>query len=476
MPFSPAALLAELQRHWPAAPDSGAQPPVTRSGDAQRFGARPNIVQSGITQVCIALSGGLDSTVLLRALADMVCERPGVFTVRAVHIDHQLQPQSAHWRQWCERLASAAGIEFSYRTVQVTASHSMGIEAAARMARYDALRSQLAPGEALLTAHHADDQLETVLLALSRGAGVSGLAAMPACQPFGPGWLMRPLLAFSRIELEQWARQQGLSWIDDPSNDDRQFSRNYLRHQVIPLLRQRWPSIEHSVARSAGHLAEAGSLLEGLARQDLAAAAVGECLRVAALASLDVARRRNLLRYWLRVRGARAPSTRKLLALEHDMLLAQEDRLPCVQWDDFEVRRHRGLLYAARQLPAMVGLPAPLSWHWRSALALPAGLGRLEMTPAQGGLAQARLPECLQVAFRSGGEVLHRKLKKLLYEAAVLPWWRDRVPLIHAAGQLVAVGDLWIAAELAAGPGEQGLRILWRDRPAAMVPMDPSSA
>jgi len=452
MPFSPAALLAELQRHWPAAPASDAR-------------------------LCIALSGGLDSTVLLRALADITRERPGVFTVRAVHIDHQLQPQSAHWRQQCERLASATGIEFAYRTVQVTASESMGIEAAARAARYDALRSQLASGEGLLTAHHADDQLETVLLALTRGAGVSGLAAMPACQPCGPGWHLRPLLAFSRSELEQWARQQGLSWIDDPSNDDRHFSRNYLRHQVVPLLRQRWPSIEHSVARSASHLAEAGSLLEGLARQDLAVAAVGECLRVAALASLEVARRRNLLRYWLRVRGARLPSTRKLLALEHDMLAAQEDRLPCVRWDDFEVRRHRGLLYGARQLPAMAGLPTPLVWPWRSALALPAGLGRLEMRPVHGGgLAPARLPECLQVAFRSGGGhtaglVQHRKLKKLLQEAAVLPWWRDRVPLIYAAGQLVAVGDLWIAEELAAGRGEQGVGILWCDRPAAMVPL-----
>lgn len=450
MPFSPAALLAELQRHWPA-PDSGA-----------RF--------------CIALSGGLDSTVLLHALANIVREQPGVFALRAAHIDHQLQSQSAHWREQCERLAAARGIEFVHRTVCVTASQSMGIEAAARAARYDALRSLLLPGEVLLTAHHADDQLETVLLALTRGAGVSGLAAMPVCQPFGPGWHLRPLLAFSRSELEQWARQQGLSWIDDPSNDDRHFSRNYLRHQVIPLLRQRWPGIERSVVRSASHLAEAGGLLDGLARQDLAAAAVGECLQVAALAALDAARRHNLLRYWLRIRGARLPSTRKLLALEHDMLRAQEDRLPCVQWDDFEVRRHRGLLYAGKQLPAMTGLPEPLAWLWRNALTLPAGLGRLEMVPVHGGgLALARLPECLQVAFRSG-QPQQRKLKKLLQEAPILPWWRDRVPLIYAAGQLVAVADLWIAGELAAGPEEPGAGILWRDRPAAMVPTDPLSS
>lgn len=466
MSFLPSRLLSLIQRHLPA---------------------------SASGKLCVAFSGGLDSTVLLRALAIAVRDEPG-YQLRAIHIDHQLHEHSSDWQRHCGQLAQSAGVALISERVSVALDSDEGIEASARAVRYEAFRTLLEPGETLLTAHHADDQLETVLLALLRSAGVNGLSAMPVCQRFGQGWHLRPLLEFTRAELEAWGCAEQLAWIADPSNDNRDFNRNYLRHEVIPALQRRWPGAALSAVRSAGHLAEAGGLLDAVAAADLADAAVGPCLRVAGLVSLEEARRRNLLRYWLRTRGARPPSTRKLLALEHDMLAAQEDRLPCVDWDGFEVRRYRGLLYGGPQLrlSAMLEISSDWTqgWDWSAALQLPGGLGVLHAqgqgvlhAQSQGvlharssnegaGLALSKLPTHLQVSFRQGGEALrpagqahHRKLKKLLQDAHILPWWRSHLPLIHVGDELAAVGDLWIAEEFAAHAGEAAMQVVWEGRP-----------
>jgi tRNA(Ile)-lysidine synthase len=418
--------------------------------------------------VLIAFSGGLDSTVLLHALAPYRHERK----VRVVHVNHGLHPEAEHWESECARRAQTYGFEFLSRRVHVPPNSEEGIESAARRARYDVLREILRPDETLLTAHHAGDQIETVLLALMRGSGIDGLAAMPRCQPFGAGWHVRPLLEWTREELEQWGRARNLTWSHDPSNDSTRFDRNYLRAQVVPALRARWPSAAHTVVRSAAHLGEAAQLLEELAARDLADASHGPCLRVAALERLSAARRRNLLRYWLRASGARAPSTRKLAALEHDMLVADADRVPCVAWDDVEVRRHRGLLYCGPKLPPFERVV--LDWDWREPLrfaGLP-GFFRTEFAHGRG-LKLSALPSRVQVCTRRGGERLrlphraHRRdLKKLLQEANVLPWWRDRLPLLYAGETLIAIADLWVEASFAASQDEEGVRIVWEGRPA----------
>jgi tRNA(Ile)-lysidine synthase len=297
---------------------------------------------------------------------------------------------------------------------------------------------------------------------------------MPACQVFGAGWHVRPLLGFTRSQLEEWARVQQLAWLEDPSNQNNRFSRNYLRHEVIPALRRRWPDAAASARRSAVHLGEAGRLLATMAMADMQAAAVGPCLRVAALSALDPGRRRNLLRYWLRTRGARAPSTQKLAALEHDMVAAQEDRSPCVDWEGFEVRRHRGLLYGGVPLPEFDPARESLEWNLRDPLLLPNGSGILRPQTVQGaGLAIERLPTPLRVGYRRGGETLrpaghahHRALKKLLQEADILPWWRERIPLLLAGRKVAAVGDLWVAEQYAARGDEPGVKIVWEGRPA----------
>ena len=430
-----------------------------------------SLVPRTSAELCVAFSGGLDSTVLLHALVRAIADRAN-YRMRAAHVDHQLHPDSASWREQCGRWAQSLQVEFVPLVVNVASDPELSPEAAARDARYAAFRQILKPNEVLLTAHHADDQLETMLLALMRGAGLRGLSGVASVQIFGGGWLARPLLDFSRAELEEWARAEQLQWLEDPSNASTAFDRNFLRHRVLPALRERWPAAAQSATRSTAHLREAGRLLDMLAAADLETVAAGSCLSMPQLASLAPARRRNLLRHWIRQQGVRVPSTRKLATIERDLLIAREDRLPCVEWDGVQVRRHRGLLYCMRERPAFAPADA-LTWNVSQVLELPAQLGRLRaQRDALGGLAVERLPAALQVHFRQGGEELqpagdahHRKLKKLLQDARVLPWWRDRVPLIYAADRLVAVGDLWIAEEFAARGGEDALRIVWEERP-----------
>lgn len=416
--------------------------------------------------VCVAFSGGLDSTVLLHAMARLPYE------LRAVHIDHGLHADSPSWRTHCEQQARSLQVELISQSVRVEQIDELGLEAAARAARYQAFSNVLRDGEYLLSAHHADDQLETLLLALMRGAGLPGLSAMPALQPFAKGWLARPLLAFTRADLEQWARAEQLTWLSDPSNDNLSLDRNFLRQKVVTSLRERWPAAAHTATRSTEHLQAASRALDQLAALDAEDALVGECLDVERLRALDPERRRNLLRYWIRRRGARAPSTRKLSAIEHDMLAASADRIPCMGWDGWEIRRHRELLYCQPRLPE-IDLDQRLEWHATTALPLPAGLGELRLVASRsGGLSVARLGETLEVRFRAGGESIqpagdehHRKLKKLLQGAAILPWWRDRLPLIYARGRLLAVGDLWIESEFMAAQGEPARTIVWERRP-----------
>jgi tRNA(Ile)-lysidine synthase len=264
-----------------------------------------------------------------------------------------------------------------------------------------------------------------------------------------------------------------LQWLTDPSNDNHALDRNFVRHRIVAALRERWPAAAQTALRSSQHLQEAWRTLEQLAAIDAEQAIDGECLSVAGLAALNPERRRNLLRYWIRRRGARAPSTRKLAGIEHDMLAASPDRIPCVVWDGWEMRRHRGWLYCEPKLPPF-DTELTLDWPAHISLELPAGLGTLRISPgAPGGLSAAKLAATLSVRFRAGGETLqpvghaiHHKLKKLLQASAILPWWRERLPLVYAGKQLVAVGDLWIAAEFAAREGEPAVSIMWEQRPA----------
>ncbi|MFD2643037.1 tRNA lysidine(34) synthetase TilS [Pseudomonas japonica] len=389
---------------------------------------------------CVALSGGLDSCVLLHLLASLK-DRPAL---RAVHIHHGLQSVADAWPEHCRRLCDSLGVDLLVRHVRVEQGASL--EQSARTARYEAFAEVLQAGEILLTGQHRDDQAETLLLRLLRGAGVRGLAAMPDQRSLGQGRLVRPLLDISRDELLAYAHEHGLQWVDDPSNAQTQFDRNYVRHQVLPAMIARWPQASRGLARTAAHLAEAGALLEELARDDLASAQAPGGLSWLTLPSLDLpslvrlspARQRNVLQYWL-ARHTRLPDTRHWAGW-NDLRDARGDASPVWRLTDGELHRAGQRIYwLSADWLAPVG--GPVAW---SEPGTPLELFRNGCVSLRGELPR----EALRIAYREGGETLEipgrgrRDLKRLLNEAQVPAFVRARLPLLFAGTCLVAVANL----------------------------------
>ena len=386
----------------------------------------------------VGLSGGLDSTVLLHLLCAE--EEP----VAAVHVHHGLSPNADDWADHCADLADSLGVPLVTRPVVVDTA--AGVEAGARDARYCEFHQLLEPGDQLLLAHHGDDQVETFFLRLLRGAGPQGLSGMRSSRPLGRGMLLRPLLGVARSELEAYARENDLSWIEDESNRDLRFDRNFLRARVLPLLSDRWP-LRQRVQRATRNLEESAVLLRELADSDLGDCRrrperLGESIALERFLTLRPERRRNLLRSWAESLGGAWPNASQLAELEQQLASAEPDRLPAVPLGRLVARRFRDRLFLT---PALPEIPRNYSaiWGGQSVLQL-AGrgcLGTLSGWPA----AQYR------VAFRQGGErarPLERQhsqtLKKLMQEYGLEPWLRDRVPLIFEGERLLAVGDLFL--------------------------------
>jgi len=439
---------------------------------AQRLAAALAELDAGWrdARFCVALSGGIDSVVLLHAMQALWHGGdPG--SLRAVHADHGLQAPSRDWADHCRSLCAGLGVPFQTVELGLVAESGTSIEAQAREARYAAFASLLQDGEWLLTAHHRDDQLETVLIQLMRGAGVAGLAAMPARAPLGQGWHGRPLLGVDRAEIAAYAAAHALPFQRDPMNESPRFDRGWLRTEVLPRLRARWPAAAATAARSASHFAQAGRLLAELAAADAQGVADGARLSVIGLSRLSRDRQANLLRWWIHERGLRPPPAARLESALAAMLLAREDAQPLVRWPDGEIRRYRGRLYAMRPLPA-VPRTAVLAPDDGSGIALGAGCGEFTLVGGNPGRIRAELPDPLEVRFRSGGESLQpaparprKRLKDLCQEAGIVPWMRPRLPLVYAGDRLVAVGDLWVEAEFQAAPGTPGLTPSWQGRP-----------
>jgi len=405
----------------------------------------------------VAFSGGLDSTVLLHALRSLSAERS--VAILAIHIDHGLQEKSADWSRHCESIARALGVDYRSLEVTVQLESGKGPEASAREARYTALHAELETGDWLCSAHHREDLAETLLLNLVRGSGPAGIAGIGAIRRFGPGWLARPLLRFERSSLQEYAQQQSLRWVDDPSNKDRRFDRNFLRHEVLPRLKSRWPDISARLQRSALHAGEASQLLSNLAEIDLEAlGGRAERLPIDDLKKLSAARQRNVIRFALRQLGLSTPTAVQLARILDDAVAAREDAEPLVRWPGASVRRYRNGLYL---LPEKLADVPPSNAISESGVALGAGLGTLHFeTGAELGLSESLFKQGLRLGFRDGGEEIKpvghihtRKLKKLLQEEGVVPWMRGRLPLLFAGDVLVAVGDLWMAAAASSSPG-----------------------
>lgn len=427
---------------------------------------------AGPSRYLVAFSGGLDSTALLHALAS-ARDRHGV-PLLAVHCNHGLHADADDWEASCRRFAASLDVPFVACRLTIAADDRRGIEAAAREARYAALRELMAVDDTVLSAHHEDDQAETLMLALLRGSGAGGVAAIGAMQPFGPGRLCRPLLDVPRRSLQHYAREAGLHWIDDPSNADTRFDRNWLRREIMPRLEARWPGAAASLGRSAGLASEASALLNELADLDLAEAGFSPgppaTLRVPALRSLSAARQRNLLRRAIGRCGFPSAPARRLVEAVETLLPASEYAQPLVRWPGAELRRYRDRLFLL-QSPAVLP-PARSLWLPADGtpLALGPGLGSLHLSGGDGGgIARDRIGGGLEVRFRGGGEKLRphgrretHRLKKLLQEEGIVPWMRAAIPLLYARGTLVAVADLWVDHS---AWSESGLAVRWQDRP-----------
>ena len=365
----------------------------------------------------VALSGGLDSTVLLHQL-----HAQGLKSLHAIHIHHGLQAKADRWAAHCRAYCKALKVPFTLEQIKVPARSPQGPESAARSARYAAFRKHLRHGDCLVTAHHRDDQAETVLLRLLRGTGVQGLAAMRPLSDFEPGKLWRPLLDAPRTDLLSYAQEHKLKWIEDPHNREPRYARSWLRQKLMPQLEARFPSAKASLARAAAHAAEAAELLDVLAEQDSASAAQQHVLSVSALLALTPARRNNLLRHWIQAQGHEPPPAETLLRIETEVLGARADAEPLLAWGDAELRRYRDTLHVLTRQP-------------------------------RAALPKRKLPAGVSLRYAKGGEKLKpagaahtRSLKNLFQEAGIPPWVRQRTPLIYENDQLIGVLGLFHSA------------------------------
>jgi tRNA(Ile)-lysidine synthase len=446
MSFSAASLRAVLDAHAPA----------------------------GATGLAVALSGGADSASLLAAASAAAFRG---LPVRAVHVDHGLQTAAAAFRESCAARCASLDIPLTVIRVIVHAPPGASIEAAARDARYAALEKELNPGECLLTAHHREDQAQTLLLQALRGAGLKGMSAMPICRPLGGGWHLRPLLDVPQSELLAFGASingasAGSASIIDPMNEDLRFDRSYLRRRVWPSVESRWPGAAATLARTARHAADALEQLDRAAAAAVGRLRDGDALSVPGLRAMSRQDAINALRFWLFDAHVEPPSTARLHEALRQLFEARVDHLPAIVWSDYALRRYRQRVFLTdAEPPRLEGSQA-----WRVApgshLDLGPNSGTLRWAAQSGGLDAQRLPSSVIVRRRGGGEALKpgskaktRSVQHLCQSQGVLPWMRDALPLVFAEDALIAVGDLWLDARWCVAAGEQGFGVVWDGGP-----------
>lgn len=418
-------------------------------------------------KLTLALSGGVDSVAALDILAGLARTHP--FALDCVHVNHRISPNAGAWARFARAAARRYGLKCTVRTVDLTPYRRLGLEGAARAARYAAFARVRA--DFLALAHHQDDQAETVLLQLVRGAGVAGLAGMASARSAGRGGpvLLRPLLGASRAEIERYARDRELEWVEDESNADERYARNFVRRRVLPLLAGLNPAATANLARSAAHLAEANELVRALAALDARAHMRDGRLSVAAFARLPHARAKNLLRWAIGAAGLAPPEAIRLDEMLRQLVTARGDASVRLALDGADVRRYRDAVWI---VPGLAASPRGFRARWdgRPAWRLSelGGTIRFKAVTGTGVAARVLAGNRVEVRVRDGGEQFQpdrrrprRPLKALLQESGIPPWERERLPLVYCGGKLVVVPGIGVAAGAAAAAGERGWAIAW---------------
>lgn len=418
----------------------------------------------------VGFSGGVDSTVLLHLLQRWCQHHNAAPALSAFHVNHGIQATADEWQAHCQRVCDACEIPLLVQTVTVDAHGSM--EAAARKARYAAFSEHLPPDAILFLGHHRDDQVETFLLRLLRGAGVDGLAGMPASRALGTGVLQRPLLDVDRVDIEGYAQRHELTYIDDPSNVDTAMDRNYLRAQVLPLLEARWPGYRRTVTRASSHLSAAAiTLREVVGVPETVYSRMGD--PGVSAADLNSSNAAQGLRAWLQTQGCSAPAQSILTEFLRQLRESDAAARPRLDCGSYQLQRHRSVIYLLPYMPD----PAPteiLNLRAGESLTVP-GVGDIALRPSSGEGLHIEVGEVVQLSWQSRGEANEqcriagragsKTLKKLLQEAGVPPWWRNRVPLVKLGSESLAIGDLALCASSrwrsSAGANDPLWRIHW---------------
>ena len=417
---------------------------------------------------CIAFSGGMDSTVLLHVMKNIIDEKS---QIRAIHINHNIVDNSKVWTRTCKSICKNFGIDIEIISLEVT-HNGYGLEAAARDERYKKLKEILYENEYLLTAHHEEDQMETVFLRMARGTGLDGLQGINEKYSFGEGIIFRPMLEVSKTSVMDYAKEHQLKWVEDSSNQDTHFDRNFLRKKIIPQFRERWPSIASSVSRLSQLSAQNIKILNQIAEEDIGPIANMNELPLAKLLDKSFERANNMLRYIILANGMSIPSMKTLQDGLKEMLDPETDK-SVIAWKDYCIRKYKNHLYFLSNSdlePNKVDVRIP--WEIGKTVNLGENIGTIEATFIHGdGLSIKKCKNKLTISYRQGGELIkpighriNKSLKNLFQENQILPWMRDKIPLIYYQDELVSVADLWFNQNYVASQNEAGFVVNWHKK------------
>ena len=418
-------------------------------------------------KIFIAYSGGVDSHVLLH-LSALTEELKSKIT--AIYINHGLQAETDEWAEHCQTVAEDLGVKFKCLNVNVQKTAGKSLEELAREARYQAFKTLLGGHDVVLLAQHREDQMETVLLQLFRGAGVQGLSGMPVAISFGQGFMCRPFLDIAKQEIDNYAAGSKLSWVEDPSNKSDDFDRNFLRNQIVPQLKQKWPALDKTIARSARHCANAHRLSESLAKELFTQIVdnADQTLNIVQLLELDANRQYLVIRQWFKDNQLRMPAEKIMQGIVNEVIKAKESGNPEIRGQGYCIKRYRNKLFCLKSSDID---KESCEQHWTEntkQLELNDG-SKLIISESAEGIQEAVWKKAkVTVKFRQGtekirlpGRVGSHTLKKLYQEKSIPPWQRSNIPLIYLDGNLVAVADLWVSADYFSHTKEPCYQIDW---------------